>query len=52
MSCLQSRGPETLWNRFQRWRMRRIDSRIQRLNRKALALFARLQRIHQRLDGR
>lgn len=41
-----------LWIRYQRWRMRRISSRIQRLNRSALALFARLQRIRQRLDDR
>lgn len=52
MNYLRSNGRVQLWNRFQRWRMRRISSRIQRLNLRALALFAKLQRIRDRLDGK
>ena len=49
MKSLQFNG---LWIRWQRWRMRRISLRIQRLNQTALALFARLQRIRDDLNPR
>jgi len=46
MNYSQYNEPEPLWNRFQRWRVRHIESRIQKLNAKGIALLAKMRRIN------